>query len=166
MALRGRCASASPGRALRALLAAAVGLVLLTACGGTGGGETGESAATAAARFKGGMEGLRAGVEAGMPPQVVTMTRESRFEPARLTVPRGATVAWRNEAPAPHTVTADPARAQSAANVQLPAGAAPFGSESLAQGQTFTHQFTVAGEYRYVCRIHEASGMVGTVVVE
>jgi plastocyanin len=138
--------------------------VLLTACGGAGGGETGESAATAAARFKGGMEGLRAGVEAASP-QVV-MTRESRFEPARLTVARGTTVTWRNEAPAPHTVTADPAQAQTAANVQLPAGATPFGSESLPQGQTFTHQFTVAGEYRYVCRIHEASGMVGAVVVE
>jgi plastocyanin len=165
VAVRRRGMWAQRGRPLRARLAAAVGLVLLTACGG-GGGETGESAATAAARFKGGMEGLRAGVEAGMPPQVVVMTRESRFEPARLTVARGTGVAWRNEAPAPHTVTADPARAQTAGNVQLPAGAEAFGSESLAQGQTFTHQFTVAGEYRYVCRIHEASGMVGTVVVE
>jgi plastocyanin len=48
----------------------------------------------------------------------------------------------------------------------LPSGAEPFESESLTQGQTFAQQLTVAGEYRYICRIHEGSGMVGIVTVE
>jgi plastocyanin len=83
-----------------------------------------------------------------------------------VTVPVGATVVWRNDSSVPHTVTADPARPRAASNVQLPSGAEPFESESLGQGQTFTRQLTVAGEYRYVCRIHEESGMVGTITVE
>lgn len=150
--------------ALRVGLAGAVGLALFAGCGGTG-GESGDAAATAAARVKGGMEGLQAGVKLGTP-QLVSMTGQLRFEPARLTVARGTTVAWRNDSSVAHTVTADPARAQTASDVQLPAGAEPFASENLQQGQTFTQQLTVAGEYRYVCRIHEGSGMVGSVTVE
>ena len=65
-----------------------------------------------------------------------------------------------------HTVTADPTRARTARNVQVPAGAEPFESEGLAPGQTFARRLTVAGEYRYVCRIHEESGMVGMITVE
>jgi plastocyanin len=130
-----------------------------------GGGESGDAAATAATRVKGGMEGLQAGAKLGTP-QLVAMTDQLRFEPAAVTVARGTTVAWRNDSPAAHTVTADPARAQTASDVRLPAGAEPFESESLQQGQTFTRQLTVAGEYRYVCRIHEGSGMAGTVTVE
>ena len=38
------------------------------------------------------------------------------------------------------------------------AGAEPFESDSLSQGQTFAQQLTVAGEYRYIRRIHEGSG--------
>jgi plastocyanin len=164
VAVRERCKAASGGRARRAWLAGAIGLALLSGCGGGGGGSE-NSAATAAARIKGGMEGMQAGAQLGTP-QLVTMTQGSRFEPARATVARGTSVAWRNDAATPHTVTANPARAQTAANVQLPAGAEAFESADLPQGQTFTRQLTVAGEYRYVCRIHEASGMVGTIVVE
>jgi plastocyanin len=94
------------------------------------------------------------------------MTDGPRFEPARVPVPAGATVVWRNDSSVPHTVTADPARARTAANVHLPSGAEPFESESVPPGQTFTRQLTVAGEYRYVCRIHEESGMAGIVTVE
>ena len=145
-------------------MAAAVGLVLISACGDVGGGSSGD-AATAAARVKGGMEGLQAGAKLGTP-QVVAMTAAFRFEPAQVTVPRGTAVLWRNDASAAHTVTADPARAGTAANVKLPSGVEPFDSGSLGPGESFTRQLTVAGEYRYVCRIHEASGMVGTVTVE
>jgi plastocyanin len=158
-----RRAGGSGGQALRARLAGAVWLVLLAGCGGTGDGESG--AATATARFKEGMEGLQGGVQRGTP-VVVTMTDGLGFEPARVTVPVGATVLWRNDSSVPHTVTADPARARTASNVQLPSGAEPFESESVPPGQTFTRQLTVAGEYRYVCRIHEESGMAGIVTVE
>jgi plastocyanin len=136
---------------------------MLAGCGG--GGESVDASATATARFSEGMEGLQGGIERGMPP-TVTMTDGQQFDPPRVTVPVGTTVRWRNASAIQHTVTADPARAQTAGNVQLPSGAEPFGSESLTQGQTFAQQLTVAGEYRYVCRIHEGSGMVGIITVE
>ena len=141
----------------------AVCLVLLAGCGG--GGESVDASATATARFSEGMEGLQGGIQRGMP-ATVTMTDGQQFDPPRVTVPAGTTVLWRNVSAVQHTVTADPARAKTASNVQLPAGAEPFESESLAQGQTFARQLTVAGEYRYVCRTHEESGMVGIITVE
>ena len=79
---------------------------------------------------------------------------------------RDANHAWRNTSTVAHTVTADPAQAMTASNVQLPAGAEPFESQTLQPGQTFVHQFTVPGEYGYVCHIHEGSGMAGTITVK
>ena len=151
------------GLTLRMCLTWATALALMVGCGG--GGESVNSAGTATARFSEGMEGLQGGIARGMP-ATVTMTDALKFEPAQVTVPAGSTALWRNASAVQHTVTAEPARAQTASNVQLPFGAAPFGSESLTQGQTFAQQLTVAGEYRYVCRIHEGSGMVGSITVE
>ncbi len=150
-------------RRLGVLLAAITSLALVVGCGGSG--ESVDAAATATARFKEGMEGLQGGVERGMP-ATVTMTDGRRFEPSRVTVPAGSTVLWRNDSTLQHTITATPTRARTTGAVQLPAGAEPFESESVPQGQTFARQLTVAGEYRYICRIHEESGMVGIVTVE
>ena len=47
----------------------------------------------------------------------------------------------------------------------LPAGVAPFGSANIEEDGTFSHTFTVKGTYKYVCKYHEAMGMVGTVIV-
>jgi plastocyanin len=138
-------------------------LALVVGCGG--GGESVDASATATTRFREGMDGLQGGIERGMP-ATVTMMDGSRFEPARVTVPVGTTAVWRNSSAVAHTVTADPAEAMTASNVQLPAGAAPFESETLQSGQTFVRQLTVAGEYRYVCHIHEGLGMVGIITVE
>lgn len=158
-----RRAGGLSGRGLRGWLAGAAWLVLLAGCGS--GGESVDASATATARFRDGMEGLQGGIERGMP-ATVTMTDGQQFDPPRVTVPVGTNVVWRNVSTIQHAVTADPARAQTASNVQLPSGAEPFGSESLTQGQTFARHLTVVGEYRYVCRIHEGSGMVGIVTVE
>ena len=49
--------------------------------------------------------------------------------------------------------------------VTNPRGAEPFDSGFLRPGETFTHTFTIPGEYRYACVVHEAKGMVGTIVV-
>jgi plastocyanin len=138
-------------------------LVLVVGCGGAG--ESAGAEATATARFREGMEGLQGGVQRGMP-ATVTMTEALRFEPPLVTVPVGTTVLWRNDSTVQHTVTTDPTRATAVSNVHVPAGVEPFESESVSQGQTFAQQLTVAGEYRYVCRIHEGSGMLGTVTVE
>jgi len=148
---------------LRMGLIGTIVLVLVVGCGGAG--ESAGAEATATARFREGMEGLQGGVERGMP-ATVTMTDGLRFEPSQVTVPVGSTVLWRNGSTVLHTVTADPTKVGTASNVRLPAGVDPFASESLAPGQTFAQPLTVAGEYRYVCRIHEGSGMIGTIVVE
>ena len=158
-----RRAGGPGGRTLRMCLTWTTALALVAGCGS--GGEPVDASATATTRFREGMEGLQGGIERGMPP-TVTMTDALKFEPAQVTVPEGSTVLWRNVSAVQHTVTAEPARAQTASNVQLPSGAAPFESGSLTQGQTFAQQLTVAGEYRYVCRIHEGSGMVGIISVE
>ena len=151
------------GRRLWVWMAGAACLMLLAGCGS--GGESVDASATATTRFSEGMEGLQGGIERGMP-ATVTMTDGQQFEPPRVTVPAGTTVLWRNVSEVQHTVTADAARAKTASNVQLPSSTEPFESESLTKGQTFARQLTVAGEYRYVCRIHEGSGMVGIVAVE
>ena len=160
---RRRFAGATVGRTLWGWLAGAVCLVLLAGC--DGGGEAPNVSATAAVRIREGMAGLQGGVDGGLP-TTITMTDGLKFNPARLTVPAGTMVQWRNVSAVSHTVTADPARAQAARNVQVPAGVAPFDSETLAPEQIFTRQLTVAGEYRFVCRLHEGSGMVGVMLVE
>ena len=148
---------------LRVCLMGTTMLALAVGCGGAGGSAGAE--ATATARFREGMEGLQGGVERGMP-ATVTMTEGLQFAPPRVTVPVGSTVLWRNASAVQHTVTADPAKAGSAGNVRLPAGAEPFESESLSQGQTLARHLTVAGEYRYVCRIHGGAGMIGVITDE
>ena len=144
-------------RRLRILLTGASALILVVGC--QGGGESVDASATATTRFREGMDGLQGGIERGMP-ATVTMIDGSRFEPAQVTA------VWRNSSAVSHTVTADPSQAMTASNVQLPTGAEPFESETLPSGQTFVRQLTVAGEYRYVCRVHEGSGMVGIITVE
>ena len=87
------------------------------------------------------------------------------FVPATVNIKVGDTVKWTNPAVITHTVTFDPAQAATASNVVLPAGVAPFGSDNMEEDATFSHTFTVRGTYKYICKMHEAMGMVGTVVV-
>jgi plastocyanin len=87
------------------------------------------------------------------------------FVPATVNVKVGDTVKWTNPYNITHTVTFDPAQAQTASDVALPAGVTPFGSADIEEEGTFSHTFTTAGTYKYVCKYHEAMGMVGTVVV-
>ena len=87
------------------------------------------------------------------------------FAPATVNVAVGDTVTWTNPGIITHSVTCDPAQAVTAANVALPAGVAPFDSGTMEQDATFSHTFTVKGTYKYICKMHEAMGMVGTVVV-
>ena len=87
------------------------------------------------------------------------------FVPATVNIKAGDTVKWTNPAVITHTVTFDPAQAQTASDVVLPAGVAPFGSGDIEEEGTFSHTFTAKGTYKYVCKYHEAMGMVGTVIV-
>ena len=160
--LRGRHGE-TDHRLRRILVIWAAALLLVVSCGDSQ--ESADASATATTRVRDGMAGMQGGVDGGMP-AAVTMTDGLQFEPARLAVPVGTTLVWRNGSSVSHTVTADPAQAMTASNVQLPAGVEPFASATLPPGQTFAHQFTVAGEYRYVCHIHEGSGMVGIITVQ
>lgn len=87
------------------------------------------------------------------------------FVPATVNIKVGDTVKWTNPYNITHTVTFDPAQAQTASDVVLPAGAAPFGSGDIEEEGTYSHTFTTPGTYKYVCKYHEAMGMKGTVIV-
>jgi nitrite reductase (NO-forming) len=88
------------------------------------------------------------------------------FMPQTLVVNAGERVVWKNTSQVTHNVVADPSKALYRVNVKLPAGAKPFGSEYLQPGQSFTRVFNVPGTYRYVCTLHEGSGMKGVIIVK
>jgi plastocyanin len=100
----------------------------------------------------------------------VKMTSQLRFEPAAVTIKRGETITWVNASPIPHTSTGDPdknpVKKTRPELAQLPPGAEGWDSGLLNQGQSFSHTFTVAGEYHYFCIPHILSGMLGTIIVE
>lgn len=115
----------------------------------------------------GGAVGAGAAIRGGASDTVVVdMDNRLRFLPETVRVRAGQTVRWVNGSALMHTVTADPAAAADPANVELPAGAAPFDSGEMSPGDTFAYTFTVPGTYRYVCLPHELAGMIGVVVVE
>jgi plastocyanin len=91
---------------------------------------------------------------------VIEMTDTSAgFVPKRVTIRVGDTLEWRNGGASLHSVDADPANAQKPTDVVLPKGAPPFDSGFLAPGATYSHTFTVPGQYRYVCLSHEKEQM-------
>ena len=105
----------------------------------------------------------------------VTMVDGQSFEPESITIAAGDTVVWTNETAEAHTVTAvegslpnDAAffssggfSSEEAANAE-----ADLAQGLLTEGETFEHEFAVAGTYRYYCIPHRAAGMTGTVIVE
>jgi plastocyanin len=97
----------------------------------------------------------------------VTMKNDPKgvFVPATVNIRLDDTVNWTNPGLITHTVTFDPAQAVNKEDVDLPAGALPFASNDMEEDATFSHIFTVKGTYKYVCKYHEAMGMVGTVIV-
>jgi copper-containing nitrite reductase len=87
------------------------------------------------------------------------------FVPAVITVNAGDKVVWNNSSPVIHNVVDDASKALSVVDVKLPSGARPFDSGLLQPGQSFSRVFAEPGIYRYVCTLHEGSGMKGVVVV-
>ena len=71
------------------------------------------------------------------------------FTPATLTITVGDTVTWTNGDGAPHTATAKDGS---------------FDSGTLLRGASFSHTFTAAGSFSYVCKVHPS--MTATVIVE
>jgi len=64
---------------------------------------------------------------------------DGSFEPADMSINVGTTVKWTNDGKKPHTVSSDKG---------------DWGSEELANGQTFTATFTKAGTFEYHCKLH------------
>jgi plastocyanin len=87
------------------------------------------------------------------------------FVPAAITVNVGTKVVWKNSSQVIHNVVDDASKALSRVDVKLPAGASPFDSGLMQPGQSFSRVFTEPGIYRYVCTLHEGSGMKGVVIV-
>ena len=96
---------------------------------------------------------------------IVELNDKLRFIPTQITIKAGDTVEWRNIGSIPHTVTADPGRAPSSRNVELPEGAEAFDSGLVMGGQRFRYTFSEPGVYRYVCLPHERARMLGSVIV-
>lgn len=71
------------------------------------------------------------------------------FDPATVTIKVGDTVTWINQDAAVHTVAA-------ADN--------SWTSADLAKGASYSHTFTSAGTFAYICGVHHS--MKGTVVVQ
>ena len=77
---------------------------------------------------------------------VVTM-KSLKFSPDTTKIKVGETVVWKNEEKTSHIVLID--------GVESP---------ELFMGETWSHTFTTAGTYEYVCGLH--ASMKGAVIVE
>lgn len=126
--------------------------------GGDGGDDGGEPSATPT-------EGTP---ERSITDVAVGPEKRLRFEPEDIEISLGDTVRWEAMSEG-HNVTSHPDASPKCEN---PDGADPFtsyeGDEHFSimdVGETFEHEFTVAGEYVYVCTPHAGQGMVGSVVV-
>jgi plastocyanin len=95
-----------------------------------------------------------------------------QFEPSETAISQGDTVAFVFDSGG-HNVSGHP---DASSKVSLPDGAEPFASYDISgddinhvslneAGTTYTHTFETTGEYTYVCVPHDASGMVGNLVV-
>ena len=107
---------------------------------------------------------------AGSPPASaaavkIEITPDDRFYPDVLIIRPGDTVEWTNNSDHIHTITNDPAFAIHSQDVSAPPASAPFDAGYLSPGRSFRHRFTVEGEYRYVCFLHEGIGMNGRILV-
>ena len=78
--------------------------------------------------------------------------RDNVFAPQNVTVNVGDTVTWTNVGQNPHDATAR--------------NGAFTSPRMMRNGQTFSWTATAPGTFDYVCTIHEARGMVGTIVVQ
>lgn len=137
---------------------------VLAGCGGTEPTDTATNSPTATDS----PTATSSPTEAGATVVDVGPEKRLRFEPEDIEVAVGDTVEWvaRSEG---HNVTSHP---DAAPRCENPEDAEPFTSyegEShfaiMEVDETFTHEFTVAGEYVYVCTPHAGQGMVGSVVV-
>jgi amicyanin len=124
----------------------AAGAIVLAACGGGGG-------KPAAANDMAGMDmgGMNMAAQPGDTTPVATDAvgiKNFAFSPATITVKAGSTVVWTNDDSIQHDITFD---------------GGGIVSNTLNHNDTFSHTFSAAGTYHYICSIHPF--MHGTVIV-
>jgi plastocyanin len=73
--------------------------------------------------------------------------RGLKFSPKTVTVKKGTTVRWSWKGSVPHNVSGKGFKSKTAGKV------------------TFSRKFSKKGTYKYVCTLHKAQGMTGTVKV-
>jgi plastocyanin len=83
--------------------------------------------------------------------------RNQRFQPATVTIGAGEIVRWTNADPHHHTVT-------SGAGSLAPGAGVRFDQE-VQPGDSFEVTFDSPATQPIFCRIHEALGMTGTIVI-
>jgi LPXTG-motif cell wall-anchored protein len=71
------------------------------------------------------------------------------FVPSTITIAPGDTVVWTNNSSDVHTTTGG-----------------SWNSGTMNPGDTFSHTFSSAGSFPYICQFHESLGMTGTVIVQ
>lgn len=126
--------------------------------------------------FIGGSGGFLAALVVGLPTakaaQVIEISMQGKpdgshvwFDPIGIHVKAGQTIRWTNrDAGNSHTVTAyHPSIFDRP--LRIPAKAAPFDSDYLLPGESFSQTFVEEGVYDYYCVPHEHAGMVGRIVV-
>lgn len=108
-------------------------------------------------------EGSLDGPQTSVSVAMTTTNDGAHFKPHIVWVEQGGSVTWEVES-GTHTTTA---YAKKTDNPQrIPDAARAWDSGTLStQGKTFEHPFETPGVYDYLCTPHEATGMVGTVIV-
>jgi len=85
-----------------------------------------------------------------------------QFVPSSVTIKKGDSVTWKNNAGFPHNVVFDEDECPSGVDVDK------LSNEDYlnAPGETVTRTFNVAGEYNYYCEPHQGAGMAGKIIVQ
>ena len=84
------------------------------------------------------------------------------FDPATVTIAKGDSVTWVNNAGFPHNIVFDEDAIPAGAN----ADALSHDDYLNAPGEKVSTKFDVAGEYSYYCEPHQGAGMQGKVIVQ
>lgn len=84
------------------------------------------------------------------------------YKPGTLTVSAGSTVTWHQMDPGVHTVTSGTVQQNGGSVTPMPDGM--FMSGQIATGKTYSHSFDAPGTSTYFCEIHPAT-MHGEITV-
>merc|ERR1719160_101777 len=84
------------------------------------------------------------------------------FEPSTVTINKGESVTWTNNAGFPHNIMFDEDAVPGGVNADA------LSNEDYlnAPGETVTRKFDVSGTYEYYCEPHQGAGMQGKVIVK